>query len=98
MGSHRGLKEFEHWEWRLGWVKRAVGGGWKDVQPGRVRRAVRRAVPAGRASCRGRAGLLRARVAAVGRPGWETCGKFRNAALLCRGPIQIPSKRARAVR
>lgn len=39
---------------------------WKDVQPGRVLRGVRRAEPAGRASCRDRAGLLRARVAVSG--------------------------------
>lgn len=26
MGSHRGLEEFEHWEWRVGWVKLAAGG------------------------------------------------------------------------
>lgn len=37
-------------------------------------------------------------VAVVRRPGWATCGKFGNAALLCRGPNQTPSKRARAVR
>lgn len=47
----------------------------------------------------GAGGLLRGQVAMamVRRPGWAIREKFLNGAVLCRGPIKIPSKCARAV-
>lgn len=92
------MKEFS-------WVKCAAGAGGvvEAVRAGRLHTGFFKSwsracgVRGLHGAGQGAGGLLRGQVAMVRRSGWAIREKFLNGAVLCRGPVKIPSKRARAV-